>query len=229
MNSYDLIDQDTLLSIIQSQDFSYNLNPENLAEISENFDSDFELDLERIDGIIQKMQANQNIDSESIFSILESLLLSYEQIDPQTLSTIIQLIDLNNQIDSQTLDYLLQNINSETQVDSNELVSALDGFVYDNQGFSGTDIDYESLALALFSAYEDENLGQNLGSEEIPGWTKTLAVYFSDGQIQPLELESVTVDCSAESFREKIDFKNLDNMFDLWASSLPICAITQMP
>ena len=81
----------------------------------------------------------------------------------------------------------------------------------------------------MFSVYEEENLGENLGSEEIPEWTKTLAVHFSGGKIQPSELESASVDCGAESFSEKINFRNLDNMFDLWASSLPICAMTQIP
>jgi len=105
--SYDSIDQDILLGIIQSQDFTYEMNPENLSELFDNIDSDFELDLERLHGILQNVQDNQNIDPESMFSILQTLLLSYEQIDPQTLSTIIQQFDLNNQIDNETIEYLL--------------------------------------------------------------------------------------------------------------------------
>ncbi|MEE9535058.1 MAG: hypothetical protein V3V58_00750, partial [Nitrosopumilaceae archaeon] len=151
------------------------------------------------------------------------------QIDPQTLSTIIQQFDLNNQIDNETIEYLLQNIDLDAQVDSDVLSSALDGFIYENQEFAANEIDIEALALALFSVYEQESLAKEFGSENLPTWTKTIAVHYSDGKISPSELESATVDCGVESFSEKIDFNNLDNMFELWASSLPICAMTQIP
>ena len=85
------------------------------------------------------------------------------------------------------------------------------------------------MAIALFSVYEEEQNGKELGSEEIPHWTKTIALHYSGGEIQPSDLESATVDCGAQAFSEKLDFKNLDNMFSIWSSSLPICAMTAIP
>ena len=117
----------------------------------------------------------------------------------------------------------------DASVDSGILVSALDGFVYENDEFIGTEIDIEELATALFSVYEDSIFGQELGSEEVPGWTKTIAVHYSDGKIKSSDIESATIDCGINSFQGKLNFNNLDNMFDLWASLLPICAMAQAP
>ena len=76
--------------------------------------------------------------------------------------------------------------------------------------------------------FEEQPIIGELDPEEVPFWSKIVAVHYSDGDIQHSDLDNVSVDCSIEAFKENLDFYNMDNIFDLWASTLPLCAMGQV-
>jgi len=80
----------------------------------------------------------------------------------------------------------------------------------------------------LFGEFEEKSVYRQLEPEEIPDWPKIIAAHFSDGEVDPTELDDFSIDCSIEAFEENLDFNNLDNVFNIWASILPLCALAEI-
>jgi hypothetical protein len=119
---------------------------------------------EQINLILQSVNESTENESEKIFSSLEQLLLSYDKIDPQTLSSIIKKTDFNNQIDQSTLDGILSELKENQEIDSSILVKSLNGLIYNDSMFNGSELNLEAVTITLFSKFEKTK--QNERSEQ---------------------------------------------------------------
>ncbi|MFB5597833.1 MAG: hypothetical protein ACE5RJ_02295, partial [Nitrosopumilaceae archaeon] len=120
------------------------------------------------------------------------------------------------------------NIDPDQEVDSDVLADALNGLIYDNEMFDGSDLDIEALSSALFGEFEEKPVYRQLDPEEIPDWPGIIAAHYSDGEVDASDIDDLSVDCSIEAFEANLDFNNLDNFFNIWASSLPLCAMAEV-
>jgi hypothetical protein len=77
----------------------------------------------------------------------------------------MQKIDLNNQIQPGTIQDLLDNIDPDQQVDSDVLADALNGLIYNNEVFDGSELDVDALAGALFGEFEEKPVDRQLEPE----------------------------------------------------------------
>ncbi len=119
---------------------------------------------EQINLIIQNVKESTDNESEKVFSSLEQLLLSYDRIDPQTLASIIKKIDFNNQIEQSTLDRILSELKENQEIDTSILVKSLNGIIYNDSMFNGSELNLEAVTKTLFSKFEKS--GQNEHSEQ---------------------------------------------------------------
>ena len=94
--------------------------------------------------------------------------------------------------------------------------------------FDGSELDIDALAGSLFSEFEEKPVYRQLAPEEIPAWPKIIAAHYSDGEVEISELDDFSIDCSIEAFEANLDFNNLDNVFNIWASILPLCAMAEL-
>lgn len=122
------------------------------------------LDSEKINLIIQSVKENTNNDSEKMFSSLEKLLLTYDRVNPQTLVLIIKKIDFNNQVEQSTFDVILSELKMNQEIDSNILIKSLNGLIYNDSMFNGSELSLDAVVETLFSQFE--KIEQNKHSEQ---------------------------------------------------------------
>ena len=131
----------------------------------------------------------------------------------------------NNQIKPETIKNILANLDLNQNVDSMVLADALNGLIYNDEMFNGAELDIDAVAVALFNEFEQNDVGGQLNPDEVPLWPKIIAVHYSGGDIAESDLENVSIDCSLDAFKKNLDFNKMDSLFNLWASTLPLCAM----
>lgn len=136
------------------------IQTERAQKITTQNESD-NLDSEKINLLVQNVKENTRNESEKMFSSLEQLLLTYDAIDPSTLALIIKKIDFSNQIEQSTLENLLSELKPNQKISSNVLIKSINGLIYNDSMFNGSELDLKAITDTLFSKYEkitDEDL-----------------------------------------------------------------------
>ncbi len=136
------------------------IQTERAQKITTQNESD-NLDSEKINLLVQNVKENTHNESEKMFSSLEQILLTYDAIDPSTLALIIKKIDFSNQIEQSTLENLLSELKPNQKISSNVLIKSINGLIYNDSMFNGSELDLKAITDTLFSKYEkitDEDL-----------------------------------------------------------------------
>lgn len=140
------------------------IQTERAQKITTQNESD-NLDSEKINLLVQNVKENTHNESEKMFSSLEQILLTYDAIDPSTLALIIKKIDFSNQIEQSTLENLLSELKPNQKISSNVLVKSINGLIYNDSMFNGSELDLKAITDTLFSKYE-KITNEDLPNEE---------------------------------------------------------------